>query len=61
MFTLQTMQNLNCKYGVCFCEHWWIADLINDASTEAYGFNGIQNHATACAKPTKIKYALKIF
>ena len=55
------MQNLNCKHGVGFCEHWWIADLINDASTEAYGFNGIQNHATACAKPTKIKYALKIF
>ena len=60
MFTLQTMQNLNCKYGVGFCEHWWIADLINDVSTVAYGFNGIQNHGTACAKSTKIKYALKI-
>ena len=61
MFTLQTMQNLNCKYGFGFCEHWWIADLINDVSTVAYGFNGIQNHGTACAKSTKIKYALKIF
>ena len=55
------MQNLNCKYGVGFCEHWWIADLINDVSSVAYGFNGIQNHGTACAKSTKIKYALKRF